>query len=76
MHKNWMDWEKSTTCHSFEKVKSLRCFDSVMKVFLKRCFILFLDVATTPDQRAADQDDEFDMFAQSRKSTFDEVRQR
>ena len=47
-----------------------------MKVFLKRCFILFLDVAATPDQRAADQDDEFDMFAQSRKSTFDEVRQR
>ena len=30
LHKNWMDWEKSTTCHSFEKVKSLRCFDSVM----------------------------------------------
>ncbi|XP_073247471.1 TOM1-like protein 2 [Porites lutea] len=34
-----------------------------------------LNVAATPDQRAADQDDEFDMFAQSRKSTFDEVRQ-
>ena len=30
LHANWMDWEKSTTCHSFEKVKSLRCFDSVM----------------------------------------------
>ena len=27
-------------------------------------------------QTVSDQDDEFDMFAQSRKSTFDEVRER
>jgi len=27
-------------------------------------------------QAASDQDDEFDMFALSRKSTFDEVRER
>ncbi|XP_067043404.1 TOM1-like protein 2 [Acropora muricata] len=33
-----------------------------------------LNVVPTP-QAASDQDDEFDMFAQSRKSTFDEVRE-
>ena len=51
-------------------------FSWVLKRIFKTLFHLcWIDVVPTP-QAASDQDDEFDMFAQSRKSTFDEVRER